>query len=119
MKNTLIRVIIIFILGIGLYFSYYDQDEYGLGQFMAHLLVIVSTVVLSIPIIFIKNKDRLLTKCAFFVISVVLAFIIPLLGVGPLKIKIGDKLYDKQVNKNLECDCHSIRQIFISRCGRW
>lgn len=102
MKNTLIRVIIIFLLGVGLYFNYYDQDEYGLGQFMAHVLVIVFTIVFSIPIIFIKNKDRLLMKFIFFAISVGLAFMMPLLGVGQLKLKIEDMLYDKQVDKNLD-----------------
>ncbi len=67
MKNQLIRLIAIILLGVCLYINMYEKDELGLMQFFAYVGLLGFTFAVGIPIIFIKNKISLSKKNWFVV----------------------------------------------------
>lgn len=99
MKNSVIRLLAIFLMGMVVYFKYYEDDEVGLSAFFAYIFLIVVTIIISIPIIFIKNRSRLLKKIGLVFLSLCIAIFAPLLGIGKLKYVLEDSLYNSTVHK--------------------
>jgi len=62
MKNQLIRLIAIVLLGMCVYIDMYENDELGLMQIFAYVGLLGFTFVIGIPKIFIKNKISLSKK---------------------------------------------------------
>jgi len=99
MKNQLIRLIAIVLLGMCVYIDMYENDELGLMQIFAYVGLLGFTFVIGIPIIFIKNKISLSKKIGLLFISMVIAAVIPFLGFGNLKIILEDHLINKEIEK--------------------
>ncbi|WP_155592247.1 hypothetical protein [Lysinibacillus cavernae] len=66
MKNQLIRLIAIVLLGMWVYIDMYQNDELGLMKFFAYVGLLGFTFVIGMPIIFIKNKISLSKKFGLF-----------------------------------------------------
>lgn len=98
MKHTLIRMLVIFLLGHVVYFNYYIEDELGLAAFFAHIYLVGFTLIISIPIIFIKNQASVSKKIGLVMLSLVIAFITPSLGIGKLKYMLQDELSAREIN---------------------
>ncbi|SPU38678.1 Uncharacterised protein [Lysinibacillus capsici] len=99
MKNQLIRIIAIALLGVCVYINMYEIDELGLMQFFAYAGLLGFTFAVGIPIIFIKNKISLSKKFGLLFLSMIIAAIIPLLGFGNLKYILEEHLMNKEMNK--------------------
>lgn len=86
MKNQLIRLIAIILLGMCVYINMYEKDELGLMQFFAYVGLLGFTFAVGIPIIFIKNKISLSKKFGLLFLSIIIAKNNSFIGIRKFKI---------------------------------
>ncbi|MDN4494450.1 hypothetical protein [Ureibacillus aquaedulcis] len=97
MKNQLIRVIAILLLGMLVYINTYEESGIGLAAFFAYVELLIVTFLIGIPIIFLFNKISLGNKVGLLILTMIIAAIIPQLGFGKLKYVLEDHLINKEM----------------------
>ncbi|MFC7685288.1 hypothetical protein [Ureibacillus sp. GCM10028918] len=99
MKNQLLRISSIIVLGLLVYINAYEKDELGLTAFFAYFEMLFFAFLIGIPIIFIRNKIRLWSKIGLLFLSTFIIALIPPLGFGNLKYVLEDNLLENDVEK--------------------
>ncbi|KMY48801.1 hypothetical protein [Peribacillus loiseleuriae] len=98
-KSQYIRLGIILIIGLVVFFNTWEDDEIGLSPLIAHAFFVIVTFIVGLPIIFIKNPAKLSTKFILFFISLLLAVMLPFFHIGSIKLNIQNYFKNKEITK--------------------